>query len=127
MSGYYCANRWQSPIATVLLTNCLIALEGCAPSSVPAECVVAADSMNGKVIGAAVPTVAADAMPMADDDIPIGNPTAVAHVIAAANVFPRRAPPGGQLVLAIRIRIAFGWHIFAVDHKSDSSVYSVYA
>jgi DsbC/DsbD-like thiol-disulfide interchange protein len=98
-------------------------LGGCLPSSVPAERANVGDSTSGKAVDTALAGSAADATATPEDDISIGSPTADVPVVAAAEVFPRQVPPGGQFTLAIRIRIAFGWHIFAVGEKSDSLVY----
>ncbi len=59
--------------------------------------------------------------PLEELDVPAADPSASNLVTLGAGVKPGGVEPGGIVTLAIRVRIADSWHIYAVDKPTGVS------
>ena len=62
----------------------------------------------------------ATASPLAAETVPIGNPGKEHVVVVAAAIFPTKAKPGDVVTLAVRFRMAIGWHVSVVESADQS-------
>lgn len=96
MSGCTCASKLLTALAA--LAACGAFCNGCRPADVNPE---------------QVPTKSATAS-ISSDMVPTESPSATQSVTVGAAVVPAKIPAGDSAILAIRMRIAIGWHTGAI-------------
>lgn len=124
----------RAAIVNSLLVLVLSAVSGCDPASPPpagaktaapaAIGPATAGARSGEPVSHFTPADVSATDPAAETDpdrsvhpvtnkfdIPLGNPTRSRIVVAAAALFPPEATAGSTMTIAVRVRIAAGWHV----------------
>lgn len=96
MSGCTCVSKL--PTALAALAACGAFCSGCRPDESHRE----QNAANR------------DSTPISEGMVPTESPSATQTVTMGAAVVPAKVPAGGSAILAIRMRIAIGWHIGAI-------------
>ncbi len=109
-------------LARALLASILIAAIGCSSSDTPSTDATPPSVKPDEGTSASKGREGATLTKVSPEQIPLDDPTSLQPVSMAAAVFPAEAESGQTVTVAIRIKTAPGWHIYAVDRPTGVSI-----